>query len=251
MRSRHAGLLVAALAATIGHGGLEARQLKTAAEIVQTSADLAVALAQSGYSAGLVLELPPHLNSVLQREQSRTKSFLTNRSAFGVWMRNDASPGNERALFTTPAAVDAAAARMASTAGMVATRWRNTSVYLLKAPTAGVCLAGLKSKLPEAVASRNIVELVTSAVRSATGAKVPGGYVGSCVGTNDFAPEAVTLQAGETLEDALSSAVAQFGSSAWAAVQDMHGQCSIGVIRRAEKGGICMTAVTSSLKPER
>ena len=51
MRRKHVGLLVATLTATIAHSGLEAWQVKAATEIVQTSADFAVVLAQSGYSA--------------------------------------------------------------------------------------------------------------------------------------------------------------------------------------------------------
>ena len=251
MRDRYHVFMLLAIAVVIARLSIHAQEVKPPAQAVETSADLAVAIAQSGYAGGVVLTLPPHLSAALLREQNRTNAFLTTRSAFGVWLRNDASPGNERLLLTTPAEAEAAMSRVAGSAGLAVTHWRNTPAYLLKAPSAGVCLAALRNRLPEAVSSRNVVDLITAAVRTATRTKVPGGYIGSCIGTNDFRPETVSLQAGEALEDALSSAVATFGSSVWAAVQDEKGQCSVGVIRRAEKGGICMTAVTATLQPER
>jgi hypothetical protein len=251
MRDRYYVCLLLVIVVAIARTSTDAQQAKSPAQVVQTSADLAVAIAQSGYAGGVVLTLPTHLSAALLRERNRTNAFLTTRSAFGVWLRNDASPGNERLLLPTSADAEAAMSRIAGSTGLTVTHWRNTPAYLLKAPSAGVCLAALRNKLPEAVSSRNVVDLITAAVRVATRTKVPGGYIGSCIGTNDFRPEPVSLPAGEALEDALSWAVATFGSSVWAAVQDEQGQCSVGVIRRAERGGICMTAVTATLQPER
>jgi hypothetical protein len=132
MCSKLSLVLIAAAAVSAGRGGFDASQHQRGPEVIQTSANLALALAQSGYSAGIVLNLPTHLQSVLVREQSRTNAFLSSRSAFGVWLHNDASPGNEHALLRTPAEADAAIAQLTASTGMTISRWRNSRVYLLK-----------------------------------------------------------------------------------------------------------------------
>ena len=218
---------------------------------LRSAADLAVALAQSGHSAGMVITLPAPLEVTLAREQSRPNAFLINRSPFGVWIRNDLSAANDIPSLATDAQAEAAVAGVAVRSDLGIAKWRNTSTYLLKSPSAATCAARLRTPLASAVENRNFVDLVTSAIRVATGARVPGGFVGSCVGVSDYAAEPVQLSAGETLEDALSHAVSTFGNAVWVVVQDGDANCSIGLIRRAENGGACKTAITSTLKPTR
>ena len=218
---------------------------------LRSAADLAVGLAQSGHPAGMVITLPAPLEVTLAREQSRPNAFLINRSPFGVWIRNEVSAANEIPSLSTDAQAEAAVAGFAVRSGLQIAKWRNTPTYLLKSPSAATCAARLRTPLASAAVNRNLVELVASAIRVATSAKVPGGFVGSCVGVADYAAEPVQLAAGETLEDALSHAVNTFGSAVWVVVQDGGANCSVGLIRRAESGGACKTAITSTLNPTR
>jgi hypothetical protein len=218
--------------------------------VVESAADLAVGLVQSGHSAGMIIRLPTALDSTLATEQSLPNGFLINQSPFGVWIRSVSSANNIPGL-VAPGQAEAAITGFAVRAGWHAAKWRGTPTYLLKSPLATACAAKLLTPLPTAVENRNVVDLVTSAIHVATKAKVPGGYVGSCIGATEFAPNPVALAAGQSLEDALSNAVNRFGNAVWVAVEDAHAHCSLGIIRRAEAGGACKTAITATLDPSR
>src|SRR5260221_2444255 len=218
---------------------------------LRSAADLAVGLAQSGHAAGMVIALPAPLEVALAREQSQPNAFLINRSPFGVWIRNDVSGAKDIPSLSTDAQAEAAVVDFAARSGLQIAKWRNTHIYLLKSPYAGTCAARLRAALASAVVDRYLVELVATAIHVATSAKVPGGFVGSCVCVADYAAEPVQLAAGETLEDALSHAVNTFGNAVWVVVQDGGANCSVGLIRRAQGGGACKTAITSTLEPTR
>src|SRR5258708_7039476 len=153
---------------------------------VRTAADLAVGLAQSGHSAGMVIRLPTALEPMLAREQSQTNELLINQSPFGIWIRNDVSDAKAIPALAPAAAAEETILGFAQQTGLDAAKWRGTATYLLKSPAAAVCSVKLRSSLPHVVASRNLVDLVTSAIHAATNAKVPGGYVGSCIGASEY-----------------------------------------------------------------
>jgi hypothetical protein len=188
---------------------------------------------------------------MLAREQSQTNELLINQSPFGIWIRNDVSEPKAIPALASAAAAEGSILGFAQQTGLEAAKWRGTATYLLKSPAAAMCSVKLRSSLPHVVASRNLVDLVTSAIHAATNAKVPGGYVGSCIGANEYATSPVQLAEGDSLEDALSAAVTSFGGAVWVAVQDPNGRCSLGIVLRAETGGACKTAITSTLDSAR
>jgi hypothetical protein len=185
---------------------------------------------------------------MLAREQSQME---TDRSPFGIWIRNDVSEPKAIPAIASAAAAEGTILGFAQETGLQAAKWRGTATYLLKSPAAAVCSVKLRSSLPHVVASRNLVDLVTSAIHAATNAKVPGGYVGSCIGANEYVTSPVQLAEGQSLEDALSAAVTRFGGAVWVAVQDPNGRCSLGMVQHAVAGGACEVAITSTLDAAR
>ena len=222
-----------------------------AAPTPKSIADVAVALAQNKQSAGMIITLPAHLAGTLQREQAQASGFLINRSPFGVWIRHEVSgPGHVPVLPTADDA-DTTIAKFARQFGVQAMRWRRTSTYILRSDHAAACSAQLRAPLRTGVENKHLLDLVSAAINDATGAKVPGGFVGSCAGDTEYRAKPVRLPAGLSLEDALNTAVSTFGGAVWVAVQDHRARCSVGVIRSSPAGTACKTAITTSLEPGR
>jgi hypothetical protein len=116
---------------------------------------------------------------------------------------------------------------------------------------AGFCNATLRRRLSMNVEGRDIRDLLAKAVRSATGAQVPGGFLGSCAGQNEVSPSPMRLAAGLRLEDALNQAVATFGGAVWVAAQSGAGDCSIGlVLQGAEPDKVCVSTIAASIRKQ-
>jgi hypothetical protein len=245
---------VATVALTVVAASSPARQQTAPLPAVpspQSIADAAVALAQNQQSAGVIIRLPARLETALQREQTQPGGFLINRSPFGVWIRNEVSGPGQIPTLRTPGEVDTAVAGFATQFGVQATRWRRTSTYVLRSAEAGACAVQLRAPLRADVEHKHLVDLVSAAINNATGAEVPGGFVGSCVGDTEYRAEPVRLPAGVSLEEALNTAVTTFGGAVWVAVQDAGARCSLGLIRSSHAGTACKTAITTSLEPRR
>jgi len=118
---------------------------------------------------------------------------------------------------------------------------------MLKAKDASVCQARLTRVVGKSVENRDLITTISTMVRDTTGASVPRGFIGSCIGTNQFVEQPITVASGVTLEDALNSTVSAFGSAVWIAVESRSGVCSIGVIHRGMNGGVCTTAITDNI----
>jgi hypothetical protein len=185
----------------------------------------------------------------LQIQQGVLGAVNTNGQYLDTYYSRISDPTCAPAL-APAAAADGTILGFAQQTGVDAAKWPGTT-YLLKSPAAAVCSVKLRSSLPHAVASRNLVDLVTSAIHAATNTKVPGGYVGSCIGANEYVTSPLQLAEGQSLEDALSAAVTSFGGAVWVAVQDPNGRCSLGIVLRSETGGACKTAITSTLDSAR
>jgi hypothetical protein len=240
--STHRCLLAAAIAVALV--GAEAAPPQDAPPAV-TAADLAIRLATSGFSGGFVVPLPPHLAEALSRE---TGQAVTDRSAFGFWFSRAAS-AEETSRPASPATeIDSALRSYASSAAAVTPQTPASPNHrTLKDPAAAVCLARLQRVVPTPVQGTHLLRVLATAAGTATGAAVPRGFVGSCVGTNQFAEQPVHIDAGNTLEAALNQAVAGFGSAVWVAVQRGSTSCALGVVHRAEGGGVCTVTLAENL----
>lgn len=109
------------------------------------------------------------------------------------------------------------------------------------------CQRRLLRTIPRPIEGRDLLIALSTAVRNVTGAPVPGGFVGSCLGRNQFVEPPILIEHGLTLEQALTNIVAGFGSSVWVAVEGPAGVCALGVIHRAEGEGVCTAAITANI----
>ncbi len=214
-----------------------------------TAADLAQLVAQSGYSGGFVVPLPQQKEEVLTR-LAGTRGQLLERSAFGLWLDSelgttDWGPLQSRSL----GEVDDALAEFAREH---AQQWQfarggNSKIRMLKFKGASACSTRLARTTGVAVGGRDLISTISAILQTATGASVPRGFVGSCIGSNQFVEQPIAVPGGGTLEESLNNAVSAFGSSVWIAVESRSGMCSVGVIQRAMNGGICTTAITDNI----
>ncbi len=220
------------------------RQLSTA-----TAADLARLVAQSGFSAGFIVTLPQEEEETLAKV-AEARGQLMNRSAFGLWLKSELGRtdwGTQRLASLTE--VDEALTQF--TARRVGV-WQipaigERDVRLLKAKGATACATRLTRLVSGPVESRDLIAAISTLVRETTAASVPRGFVGSCIGANQFAKQPITLAPGATLEATLNNAVGVFGSSVWMAVESRSGVCSVGVIQKSLNEGVCTTAITDNL----
>jgi hypothetical protein len=121
--------------------------------------------------------------------------------------------------------------------------------WTLEDPAAAFCLARLQRVVPDPVEGTHLLRVVGEAASSATGGPRPRGFVGSCVGTNQFVKERVVLPGGAPLASVLNETVKTFGSSVWVAVQTGGNLCSLGLVQRAEGGGVCSGTVMELAAP--
>jgi hypothetical protein len=214
-----------------------------------TAADLAMLVAESGYSAGFILTLPQEKEEVLAR-LAASHGQMMERSGFGVWFKSESG------------ATDWATQRLRSTVELDETltrfaaretgRWLagtspEPSVRTLKDTGATACEQRMTRTVTQAVESRDLNKAISTLLRETTGASVPRGFIGTCIGTNQFVEEPVRITPGRTLKDALNSVVGGFGSSIWVAIESRSGLCSLGVIHRGMNGGVCTTAITDNI----
>jgi hypothetical protein len=214
-----------------------------------TVADVARLVAQSGFSAGFIVTLPPEQEDTLTRVAD-SRGQLMNRSAFGLWLNSELGKtdwGNQRlgSVIDEDEALAQFAASRVGTWQIAASGESN--IRMLKARGATGCASRLRRVVSATVESRDLITAISTLVRETTAASVPRGFVGSCVGTNQFPKQPITLAPGGTLESALNGAVGAFGSSVWVAVESQGGQCSIGVIQRGMNDGVCTTAITDNI----
>ena len=235
-------LIVSAALLSIGAAD-RGQQISTTASPApdRSAANLAVLLATSGYSAGFIIMLPATLDaSLVDRPQ---------RSAFDIWFRSDATQTDSVRRLTSPEQLERALQGFASRSsdGWSTATSPDTRHTTLKAKAAASCEQRLQTTLRGPVDGTDLLAVLARIVRSATTAQVPGGFVGSCIGTNQFSKQPIAIAEGTTIERALNSAAVHFGSAVWVAVESRSGACSLGVIHRAESGGVCTVGIVSDL----
>lgn len=88
---------------------------------------------------------------------------------------------------------------------------------------------------------------MAGAVRETTGASVPAGVVGSCTGAAQSSA-LISIEQGQTLEEALSETVGRFGNTIWVAAETAAGQCSLGLLQQSvTPGTVCIVTVTNDM----
>lgn len=208
------------------------------------SADLAVRLARSGLGGGFVLALNPALQDAFERTVRQSEA---ERSAFGFWFTHDLSDGAISSPSPAIPDVDDALRRYATAHAVTVNAPAASKLRTVKDDRASVCLARLQRVVTTPVEGTHLLKVLASATAQATGAQVPRGFVGSCIGTNQFVQEAVQTQGGNTLETTLNETVAAFGAAVWVAIQSSANVCSLGIIQRAEGGGVCTLTLAENL----
>ena len=211
-------------------------QLRTAPHRPSLS-DIATQVARSGFTGGFVVPLSAPLQTDFASNLDR--SIVDHQSAFNFWFRRETSPADRPVPLASNAELDNALKAYVSDAGR-ALRLNSTSTHwTIEDPAATLCLARLQQVVPEAVEGTHLLRVLGEAASSATGGPRPRGFVGSCIGTNQFAKEPVFLRGGASLASVLNETVKTFGSSVWVAVQANGNLCSLGLVQRAEGGGVC------------
>ena len=190
-----------------------------------------------------MLALPPSLQDAFARV---TPPSQAERSAFGFWFTRDVSPDATSASVSIPE-IDGALTQYASTHGVAANRSAASNLWTLKDSRAGLCLARLQRVVATPIEGTHLLRVLATAAARATGAKAAGGFVGSCIGTNQFAQQSVHTEGGHTLETTLNEMVGAFGASVWVAIQNGADVCSLGVIQRAQGGGVCSVTLADNL----
>jgi hypothetical protein len=169
------------------------------------------------------------------------------RSAFGYWFTHDLSEGAISSPSPTVPDVDDALRRYATAQAVTVNAPAGSKLRTVKDDRARVCLARLQRLVATPVEGTHLLKALATATAQATGAQAPRGFVGSCIGTNQFAHEAVQTQGGNTLETTLNETVAAFGAAVWVAIQSSANVCSLGIIQRAEGGGVCTLTLAENL----
>jgi hypothetical protein len=196
------------------------------------SSELAVLSALQGSSGGVVTVLSSQESRAVSRMRE-TPSYRQLRSPFTVLMRGvRQGPGDLRRQYPVASARQAFPEFAAGRQGWVAETGRG-GVAVVRNQNATFCSQVLRRRLTDPVEAQTIYDLIARSVRSATGAKIPGGFIGSCAGENDLSAVPLSIPAGEHLDDALNRIVEAFGASVWVAVQDSPNNCAIGLVNRA------------------
>jgi len=213
----------------------------------QTLADIAARVARSGFTGGFVVPLSAPLQTDFASNLDR--SIVDHASAFSFWFRREMSPAAGPVPVTSNAELANALKAYASGAGRALRLNATSTHWTLEDPTAAFCLARLQRVVPDPVEGTHLLRVVGEAASSATGGPRPRGFVGSCVGTNQFVKERVVLPGGAPLASVLNETVKTFGSSVWVAVQAGGNLCSLGLVQRAEGGGVCSGTVMELAAP--
>jgi hypothetical protein len=210
---------------------------------------VAMALAATGQSAGMIVKLLDELNADFRRAKARADAFATDTTAFSAILHG---PLPQPVL---PVQGDISAEQILRTyaAGQprewdlhVAGRF---GVMTLSSRSAPVCAAALRARLRGPQSGASMLDLVSAVSHDATGARVPGGFVGSCVGANLIRRSPEYIEAGISLESALNDIVFRYPGTVWLAVESPDRECSLGVVEKREdnQSGVCTTTIAADL----
>jgi len=210
--------------------------------------DLAIEIVKSGGAAGIVAELPSSLGPKLARLKAQSQLAMTDRSAFTAWVEHRTAARPSVVVPRSPAGLleylrEYLAHRPEDWS---VTSARGATVAILKSSAAVACNRALQRTLRSDVEGRSLDLLVSDAVRAATDARVPRGFVGTCMAASQLREEPLRLAAGEALEDALTAVAQNFGGIVWVAVH-AGDECSLGLVSQSVSGGACMLAITDDL----
>ena len=225
----------------IGTEAIQVNTQQTSTPLPPSLAEIAARVAGSGFSGGFVVPLSSSDQTDFASNLDR--SIVDHRSAFNFWFRRETSPADKPVPLGSNGDLDDALKAYVSGAGR-ALRLNSTSTHwTLEDPAAALCLARLQRVVPQPVEGTHLLRVVGEAASIATGGARPRGFVGSCIGTNQFVKERVFLRGGAPLASVLNETVKTFGSSVWVAVQASGNLCSLGLVQRAEGGGVCSGTV--------
>jgi len=197
--------------------------------------DVAVLLARSELSAGMVIKLPEHMEPALADAVRRlTPMNPVDADAFRTLVRESR---RSRRLIPVEAGrsghdvvrsyATAHPDRFAATDG-------SGDVPLLKQGRTNVCASVLGRPVRERHASQYPDELVSAVVNDATGAPIPPGSVGSCMPRFVSVSQQVSVEPAASLENALNAIAAQVSGIVWMAVESADGHCAIGLVLTSE-----------------
>ncbi len=212
------------------------------------AAELAAFTAAQGWSAGIVSVLAAPESVGLSRMKGR-KGYEFSSNGFRVFMRT---------LRRGPGELDKSTPEMHSAASAFEEFARGHSDFspertargidLLRHKGAGFCSAVLRKRLPDSVESKEIHDLMARIIHGATGAKVPGGFIASCVGDNEVSASPLFVSKGETVQAAFDQVVAAFGGAVWVAVQTDDKGCSVGlVLRSTTPETVCLSTIAAEI----
>jgi len=197
--------------------------------------DIAVLLARSELSAGMVIKLPEHMEPALADAVQRlTPGNRIDADAFRTFVR-----GSRRSLRLIPVEAGRSGhdmVRSYATAhpdGFAASHGFR-DVPLLKQARTGVCASVLDRPVRERHASQHPDEVVSAVVNDATGAPIPPGAAGSCLPRFVSVSPQVSVEPAASLEDALNAIAAQVSGLVWMAIESADGHCALGLVRTSE-----------------
>lgn len=197
--------------------------------------DVAVLLARSELSAGMVIRLPEHMEAALAGAVQRlSPDDRVGADAFRTLVRG--SRRGARLIPVEPGRSGHDVIRSYATAhrGEFAASQGFRDVPLLKQARTGVCASVLGRPVRERHASQYPDELVSAVINDATGAPIPPGAVGSCLPRFMTVSPQVIVEPTTTLEDALSAIAAQVSGAVWMAIESADGHCALGLVRTSE-----------------
>lgn len=232
------GAFVAISMTSAGHAVTTPQQEREA-----TVLDLAIQMARAELSGGVVAQLPAGVaktalsTSPSGRDGTPFRLFLRHTKRVPLPALPRGTPAHE--------VIGRFAGGREHGAFTVSRVWELVPV-LRERGTAG-CEARLARVVRQRHADRRPAELIFAVVQSTTGARVPGGLVGTCLPRYLSLSSPVVVEPGQTLEEALNTVVASAPGTVWVAVQTENGRCGLGLVRASDDGhDACMVNVTGA-----
>lgn len=215
--------------------------------------DIAVLLARSERSAGMVLNLPQAMEPALAEAIRRLMpNNPVGANAFRTFVHE-----NSRAVRLMPveagrsgADVLRSYAEAHARDGYVASEGFR-DVALLKQSRARGCASVLRRPVREHHASQYPDDIVSAVVNDATGAPIPPGAVGSCLPRYMSVSPRVVVESAPTLEDALNTIAAQVPGLVWMAVESADGHCALGLVRTSDNPQTACTVGLANISGRR
>jgi hypothetical protein len=179
--------------------------------------------------------------------------LLEDRSAYGSWARlirhaaKEAGSGVSGVTAGPPNVDEEFKAYATAHPGRFEIDTREVGPAVLTEVNTRACRAALRQPLKTEATGTEAPMLVSRATAAATGAEVPGGFIGGCIPIGGYRAAPLRLAPGQSLQAALAKIAAHFPGLVWVAVETADGQCSLGVLQNGERENICSAAITENM----